>query len=138
MGSRELQRVAMYLGLIAIASTSACKPSRSPREVSGDDVTGSWRAKSPPAKGTAGDSTEWRLELEQHAGGRMDGRGSAQIGGSVKNFDLSGRRDAHRLVIEFRLDGDHAAIVAAVNDPQSISGMVELKRDTIPVTFTRP
>lgn len=141
MGSRESPavRVLGLSALLVVALATACKPSRSPREAVEGNVTGRWTAESRALKYDADTGgISWVLELEELEGGRMKGRGSAGKAGARQDFDLGGRRDAHRLVLDLDLRDTEASLVGSLESADRITAEIALERDTVPVTFTRP
>lgn len=140
MGSRDPRRVSRWAGVAcgALLAASSCKPSRSPREMAAENVSGRWAATMRAPRGEADTtSRRWSLTLQQHEGGRMTGSGRVSAADGVRELSLRGRRDSHRIVLELSLGGEEAAIVGVVEDADRITASLELPRDTIPLTFTR-
>lgn len=124
--------------LVLLLGAAACKPPRSPREVAGARVTGTWTARSAAA-GAPLDTGNlaWALVLAEREAGKVDGRGTLRRGGEDSAFRLHGHRAEHEITLEWELPGETAKFHGSVLDARTIVGEVQMRGDTLPVSFTR-
>lgn len=133
-------RAPLRLPLVALLlAAAACKPPRSPREVAEARVTGEWTAHSVAAGAPLDTGNlEWSLTLTEREAGKVDGRGGLRRGGGeTAPFRVHGQRAEHEITLEWRLPGETARFHGSVVDAKTIVGEVWLRRDTLPVSFTR-
>lgn len=130
----------MRVALVAVAAlaVTACKPPRSPREMSEGRITGTWTAHSA-AVGEPRDTGQasWKISFVEHAAGKVDGRGGVTVGGASDTFVLKGHRGEAELTFEFDLPGGGVKYHGSVMDPNTIVGEMQMPADTLPVTLTR-
>ncbi|HEX2191349.1 MAG TPA: hypothetical protein VHG51_20730 [Longimicrobiaceae bacterium] len=124
--------------LVLLLAAAACKPPRSPREVSEARVTGEWTAHSVAA-GAPLDTGNlaWSLALVEREAGKVDGRGSLRRGGEAAPFGIHGQRAEHEITLEWALPGETVKFHGSVVDARTIVGEVWMRGDTLPVSFTR-
>jgi hypothetical protein len=128
-------RVAIVAAALALA---ACHPPRSPREVAQGNVTGTWTAESA-AIGEPQDSghVAWRLTLQEHAAGKVDGRGTAHHGTKSTAFVLTGHRGEDEVTLEWDLLGAPVKYHGAIMGARTMVGEMQMAHDTLHVTLTR-
>jgi hypothetical protein len=128
----------LLLVLLIAAAVMACKPPRNPREVSEGRVTGTWTARSA-AVGAPRDTGQavWRLTFFEHAAGKVDGHGSVAVGGAMDAFVLQGHRGEAEFTFEFKLPRDGVKFHGSVIDPKTITGEMQMPKDTLHITLTR-
>jgi hypothetical protein len=128
-------RVAILAAALALA---ACHPPRSPREVAQGNVTGTWTAESA-AIGEPQDSgyVAWRLTLQEHAAGKVDGRGIARHGTESTAFVLTGHRGEDEVTLQWELLGAAVKYHGAIMDAKTMVGEMQMPHDTLHVTLMR-
>jgi hypothetical protein len=136
--ARPMRKLIALLTAMSLLELAACKPPRAPREIAEGNVTGRWSAESIAAK-TPEDvgRTTWGLELEQQAAGKLRGRGTRTQGIGSSTFSLTGVRAENEVQFEFKLRGESVTYHGSLMDAKTIVGEMQLRTDTLPVTFTR-
>lgn len=124
--------------LVLVAALAACHPPRSPREVAGSRLTGTWTAHSASV-GEPRDSGEvaWRLRLDERDAGRVEGRGGVYMPRDSAAFALSGIRGENEVTLQFAFGGERVVYHGAIVDAKTMVGEMLMPRDTLPVTFTK-
>lgn len=125
----------MMLVLLAVA---ACHPPRNPREGARSRISGEWTGHSASV-GEPRDTGQaaWRLRLDERDAGRVEGSGGVWMRADSAAFELAGIRGETELTLEFALGDRRVKYVGSVADAKTITGELQMPRDTLPVTFTK-
>lgn len=117
---------------VAVALIGGCKPPRSPREVGWVNLTGEWISEASGAGGAG-----WRLSLRERTGGRLEGSGASLAADSQERFAVDGVRGEVSVMLRFRGAGEPFHYRAGMVDANTMSGELQLPRDTFPAVFRR-